>query len=68
MVFILTKFCPVCGKEVEDNIKFCVRCGYNFYEKKEDIIRKSKDKKKNIIIVVLIILIIISGIYLISIL
>ncbi|MDP8012183.1 MAG: DUF996 domain-containing protein [Thermoplasmata archaeon] len=28
----MTKFCPRCGMPNEDNARFCVRCGYNFYE------------------------------------
>lgn len=37
----MSKNCPKCGKEVPDNAKFCMDCGYSFN-------RKSNSNEKNI--------------------
>ena len=26
----MKKYCPNCGSQVDDNSKFCIRCGRNF--------------------------------------
>jgi hypothetical protein len=36
-------FCPKCGKEVEEDAKFCKHCGYEFVEEKEET--KKVDEK-----------------------
>ena len=38
-------FCPICGKEMEDNSKFCQYCGYEFPVKGDDIYSQSYYKK-----------------------
>ena len=58
----MTKFCPNCGIENDDNAKFCKKCGSSFDNQvKEDskIVRNDSnsvknDSKKNIVIIALV--------------
>ena len=59
----MTKFCPNCGKELPDESKFCLECGYDFSKKTS---KQNSDDNSNIflngkVFLVLIAIILIVG-------
>jgi len=52
-------YCRKCGKQIDDDSKFCEHCGYNFMNNTQKYKRKRKVKKTVITIVIIAILLIV---------
>lgn len=57
------KICKICGKELNDNDRFCENCGSYNSEEFDDKIKKEKSKKLIVISIVLAMFILIGVIF-----
>lgn len=60
----MSKICPKCGKELPDNAKFCMDCGYTLEEKSEGML--SSFPLPTLFIVLIVAILLIGGAFILS--
>ena len=60
----MSKICPKCGKELPDNAKFCMDCGYTLEEKSEGML--SSFPLPTLFIILIVAILVIGGAFILS--
>ena len=61
----MTKYCPKCGKELPDNAKFCMDCGYGI-EKQSGSESSNIFSNGKIFIILIAVILVVGGIFIVS--